>query len=265
MKRETLFAFVERLQAGGCYTFSSTEVREATGLGTNGFKVAAWRLVQARRIVGVRRGFYVIVPVEYRTSGILPPDWFINDLMRFVGQPYYVGLLSAAELHGAAHQRPQAFHVITSKPMRAVEVAGLRIRFFKKTDLAATPLMPKRTFTGDIQVSTPAATALDLVAYERSIGGLNRVLTVLQELGESIERADLVKAAQASQRLAHIQRVGWLLDKAGHEPVTGKLLEWLMQQRGRKPVPLAQAQPAKGQPRDPKWNVIVNVTVEGDL
>ena len=126
MKRQTLAGFVERLQSVARYSFTKEQARQSTGLRANGLKVAAWRLEHAKRIVGVRRGFYVIVPVEHRAGGILPPDWFINDLMEFLGQPYYVGLLSAAELHGAAHQRPQAFHVITTKPTREIEAAGKR-------------------------------------------------------------------------------------------------------------------------------------------
>jgi predicted transcriptional regulator of viral defense system len=264
MERETLAKFVDRQQSVGRYTFTKEEAQRVTGLRVSGFKVAAWRLMQAKRIVGVRRGFYVTVPVEYRASGILPPDWFIGDLMKFLGQPYYIGLLSAAELHGAAHQRPQAFHVITSKPTREVEVAGLRIRFFKKANVSVTPQVKKRTFTGDIAVSTPAATALDLVVYQRSIGGLDRVLTVLQELGESIEPASLIATVQADQRLPYVQRLGWLLDRAGHERLTGTTQEWLAQHR-TKPVALAPSLPSKGFPRDAKWNVIVNTEVESDL
>lgn len=264
MKRESLSDFVERRQGVAHYTFTKGEAQQATGLRANGFKVAAWRLEQSKRIVRVRRGFYVIVPVEYRAGGILPPDWFINDLMEFLGQAYYVGLLSASELHGAAHQRPQAFHVITTKPTREVEAAGLRIRFFKKTNVSATPQVKKRTFTGDISVSNPAATALDLVAYERRVGGLGRVLTVLQELGESIAPYGLVEAVKADYRLPNIQRLGWLLDKAGHEALTGNLHKWLGRHK-TKPAALAPSLPIEGYPRDLRWNIVVNTEVESDL
>ncbi|MCX6910368.1 MAG: type IV toxin-antitoxin system AbiEi family antitoxin [Verrucomicrobia bacterium] len=264
MPRESLSEFANRLQSGGRYTFTKTEAQKATGLRANAFKIAAWRLQQQKRIAGLRRGFYVIVPMEYRAAGILPPDWFVDDLMKFIGQPYYVGLLSAAALHGAAHQQPQVYCVVTSKPVRVIEAARVKIRFYKKADLQATPTVKVRTFTGDIPVSNPAATALDLVAYEKQVGGLDRVMTVLQELGESINAETLVQAAEANPQLAFVQRLGWLLDKAGFEAVTGKLRDWLGK-RGVKPVVLDTAQPAKGFPRDPKWSVIVNTEVEGDL
>lgn len=44
--------------------------------------------------------------------------------MKFLGQPYYVGLLSAAALHGAAHHQPQEFQVVTNKQFRPAVLVG---------------------------------------------------------------------------------------------------------------------------------------------
>ncbi len=263
-KSESLARYVDRLQEVAQYTFVRDEALKQTGLSPSAWKAALWRLQQKKRVVVVRNGFYVIVPSEHRTRGILPPDWFIHDLMKFLNQPYYVGLLSAAALHGAAHQRPQAYHVITSRATRMIEVAGVRIRFFKKENLQGVPVQKVRTFTGDILVSSPEATALDLVAYERGIGGLNRVLTVLQELGEKIEPDALRKAVEANAPLACVQRLGWLLDKAGHKAATPKLQAWLGR-RKTKATRLDASKSGRGFPRNDKWNVIVNTKVEGDL
>ena len=264
MSKQSLAKYVNQIQAAGRYTFTTVEAQEVAELSKDALKKSLSRLEEQKRIVVVRRGFCVIVPLEYRSSGILPPDWFIDDLMRFLGQPYYVALLSAAELHGAAHQRPQTFQVITSRATREAKAAGLRIRFFKKANVTATQIVKKRTFTSDISVSSPAATAFDLVAYERHVGRLSRVMTVLQELGEGIEADSLVAAAQAGEELAHVQRLGWLLDKAGFGLATAKLQEWLGH-RKTKAVALDPSRPAKGFTRDPKWRVIVNAEVEGEL
>jgi len=52
--------------------------------------------------------------------------------MAYLEQPYYVGLLGAASLHGAAHQQPQQFQVVTTTPQREVRKKGLAIRFFSR-------------------------------------------------------------------------------------------------------------------------------------
>ncbi len=66
---------------------------------------------------------------------------------------------------------------------------------------ADVPLTQVKVQTGHIPTSTPEATALDLIRYARRIGGLDRVLTVLQELGEVIEPGNLEEAAKSDSSL----------------------------------------------------------------
>ena len=103
----TAQAYVEGLLARGRHTFTGEEAQAA--LGSSG--VAAYHSPRRLRKNGwlamPRRGFYLIVDPGYRELGALPPAAWIDDLMRFHGAPYYVGLLTAASLHGAGHQRPQ--------------------------------------------------------------------------------------------------------------------------------------------------------------
>jgi hypothetical protein len=66
-------------------------------------------------LITPRRGFYVIVPPQFMSWGAPPPSWYIDALMRHEGRPYYVGLLKAAELHGATHHAVMEFQVVTDK------------------------------------------------------------------------------------------------------------------------------------------------------
>ena len=66
------------------------------------------------KICSVWQGLYAIIPVEYSSVGMIPPVLYIDDLMKYLGRPYYISLLSAAVFYGAAHQRPQEFSVITT-------------------------------------------------------------------------------------------------------------------------------------------------------
>jgi len=80
-------------------------------------------------IAQIRQGFYVIIPPEYSKQGIIPPYLYIDDLMKSLDKPYYVGLLSAAALYGAAHQQPTGYTVITQSPApRSID--KLKILFF---------------------------------------------------------------------------------------------------------------------------------------
>ena len=257
-----LASWIDDRQAVGLYYFTREEAIQSLKITEEAFRKAAARLAKKIRIVRIRSGFFVIVPLEYRASGVLPADWFIADLMAYLEQPYYVGLLSAAALHGAAHQQPQQFQVVTTAPQRRIQKNNLSLRFFFKTNFDATPVTQIKVQTGYMVVSTPEATALDLIRYSRSIGGLDRVITVLQELGETIDAKKLLEASRKEGNLAYAQRLGWLMEKAGHTNVEA-LSQWVTDQ---KPLParLDPSQPAKGARKNDRWQLLINATVEGD-
>ena len=96
---------------------------------------------------------------------------------------------------------------------------------FRQDRVREAPRTQFKVQTGYIPVSTPEATALDLLRYSRWIGGLDRVYTVLQELGEKVDPSKLLVAAKADGNLTYAQRAGWLLEKASFSEFhkTGRL------------------------------------------
>ena len=263
-KRAELSKWVDQLQSTGRYTFSRQEARTFNQASEIALKFALMRLVAKGRLIVPLRGFYVIVPLEYASAGTLPADWFIDELMKFRGRSYYVGLLSAAALHGAAHQQPQELQVVTSKPMRPVRAKRTRIRFFVKSRLAETPTISLKTMTGMIPVSTPEATAFDLIRYASGAAGLDNVATVFTELSERIDPKALVATAKKEADLSAVQRTGYLLDECSPKPVTGPLLEWLAKQKPHL-VPLRPERNPKSHKRDLRWQIVINENVEADL
>ena len=114
-----------------------------------------------------------------------------------------------------------------------------------------------------MRVSTPEATALDLLRYVESVGGLNHVATVLAELAEEIEGERLVEAARAEE-MSVAQRLGFLLDLVGAMEAAAPLGHW-MAQRHLRPVLLRPSAGSKSASKSLPWQVIVNETVEPDL
>ena len=100
--------YLDELQAGGIYTFTFSDIRRRfSEIQERSLQVSLSRMTGKGRIVVVRSGFYIIIPPEYSHPGILPPALYVDDLMKYLGKEYYVGLLSAAALLGSAHQQPQ--------------------------------------------------------------------------------------------------------------------------------------------------------------
>jgi predicted transcriptional regulator of viral defense system len=257
-------SWVDSRQEQGLYFFTREEAIQTLQFTEEAFKKAAARLAKKNRTLRIRSGFFVIVPLEYRVTGILPAEWFIADLMAYLEQPYYVGLLSAASLQGAAHQQPQQFQVVTTAPQREVRKKGLAIRFFFKTNFSATPVTKIKVQTGHIIVSSPEATAIDLIRYARSIGGLDRAITVVQELGESMNSSHLIDAVKAEGNLVCAQRLGWLMEKAGHAELVLNLAR-LIDAKNPPVTRLDPSLPAGEAQKDARWRLLINTDVEGDL
>lgn len=260
-KARSLLEFVDDLQSSGRYSFTREEAGAACGLSDVLLRQAAGRLQARGRLVMPRRGFYVIVPLEYRTAGAPPPAWYVDALMRFHGRPYYVGLLSAAALNGAAHQQAQQFQVMTDRAMRPVVVGRARLEFFFKKHTEATQVEAVKVETGSMRVSTPEATVFDLVRYPEAAGGFGHVVTVLAELAERIRGRRLLEVAKAESDLAAVQRGGLLLAAAGAGDKVNLLADWLWAQRPRTIV-LRADRPVEGAERDARWRVLVNERVE---
>lgn len=256
--------WIDGLQAAGRYTFTREEVAQALPASDLALQAALGRLVRRGRIAAPRRGFYVIVPLEYRAMGAPPPPWWIDALMRWEEQQYYVGLLTAASIHGAAHQAPQVFQVVTDRALRTARAGRHEVQFLVKANAAATPTTATTTPTGAMRLSTPEATALDLVRYAGPSGQLDHVALVLSELAEAMEPEKLEALAQGpTVESATVQRLGYLLQRLGQDWLAASLAA-VVSKRATVRVPLVPALPVRGFPADAKWKVIVNAEIEVD-
>lgn len=253
-------AHIDELQQDGIYTVTRLELEERTGAPRRAVMAAVGRLKRSGRLVEPRRGFLVIVPLEYRSVGSLPASWFIDDLMRFLGQPYYVGLLTAAAIHGAAHHRPQEFQVVTDRPTRPITVGRVRIRFVQKSANHEASVQEVKTETGTMRVSTPEETAFDLVRYAPVAGHLDNVATVLADLAPQLDPERVVEVAGHFEESV-AQKLGYLLDLVGATDRTAKLHAWLTA-RNPSRAPLVYGPRPFAAPVDPRWNVVVNRTIE---
>jgi predicted transcriptional regulator of viral defense system len=235
----------------------------ALGVSAAAAKLALNRLAKKQLIASPARGFYVIVPPEYRSLGCLPADQFIPALMKRLHLPYYAGLLTAAQYHGAAHQRPQEFQVFLKKNRRPMQCGLVRVAFMARKLLTGVPLQSFNTPRGTVLVSSPEATALDLVGYADRAGGLNQVATVLSELAERINPERLAPAARTAP-VPWAQRLGYLLEHVGYAAKTPALKEYVREHAGQSALLLPKA-PRKRSHRDQGWKLYVNASVEGDL
>jgi predicted transcriptional regulator of viral defense system len=254
--------YIAGLMQAGRYLFSSVEAATALGASADAVKLAFNRLRRKGEIASPGRGVYVIVPPEYRSLGCLPADQFIPALMAHAKAPYYAGLLTAAQYHGAAHHRPQEFQVMVEKARRPIECGLVRIAFHVRKRLSEVPTQNINTPRGFLAVSTPAATAFDLVGYETQVGGLDAIATVLIDLAERLEPQELATLAP-SVPLPWVQRLGYLLELIDEAPRAQHLKDFVSA-RARDVVALQPSVSRDGATRSREWKLFINADIETD-
>ena len=262
IKYNQLDSYLKEVRSQGRYAFTLDELKNEFQIQYPAIKQRLHRLKLKNEIAAIRQGFYVIIPAEYSKPGMLPPYLYIDDLMKSLNKLYYVGLLSAAALHGAAHQQPMGYTVVTESSAPR-DINKLNIVFFPKQNFICEGIIQQKTAAGYIHVSSPERTALDFFDYIHKFG-VNRITTVLQELVETMKPADLAKTAKKFPNTAAIQRLGYILE---NEVGAGKLSDALykvLMERQFFPIPLALHKGKKGV-TDGKWKIIKNMLIESDL
>lgn len=96
---------------------------------------------------------------------------------------------------------PSSFRFSLPRPVARSSAARWRSLSWSER-LDEVPVQRLNTPRGTITVSTPEATALDLVDYQHHAGGLSQVTTVLAELAEKINDEKLAVAAAPRENVA---------------------------------------------------------------
>jgi len=203
--------YIDEVASKGRLSFTLADLCATTGLSHKAARDQIARLDKKAVRVSPRKDFFVIVRPEQRAMGAPPASWWLDAYFRQEGRPYYIGLLSAAAEFGSQHQAVQEVQVVTDRPMQELTIGRQRVKFFVKRNTAQTPTTTPENAFAPVAVSTPAATALDLLRYADRIGGTGRAVEAISGMAKHLERADVTRAVNAEPETATLQRFGHLL------------------------------------------------------
>lgn len=261
--------WVEECQSKGKFAFSLAELKKSfENDSETALKRVLDRLSEKKKVVSIFKGYYVIVPPQYSSKGMLPPAMFVDGLMKFLERKYYIALLNAAALHGSSHQQPQEYFIVTSYPtLRATSKKGIKINYISTRQLPPESLtQKKKTETGYITISNPLLTTIDLINYEKKIGGLNRASTVINDLVENIKRNEISEELIKYTSVSSLQRLGFILDEVLNKKELAEKIFSLCKKTGIKfyLVPLKASGKKSKEKINEKWKLMVNTEIEID-
>ena len=259
------------LLSSGKVSFTRADAMSALNLSPTAFQKAAKRQQLKHALLSPRQGFYVVIPPQRAVWGAPPASAYIDDLMRHENAPYYVGLLKAAELHGATHHAVMAFQVVTDKRLPMLRVGRSVIQFLYRKEMAAVSdaVVDQKTETGTMKVSSPELTAFDLVRYWYGVGSVDGIATVLVDLGQKINADKLAVLVPAFEQTV-TQRLGYLLEAVGHVShghALHRMMErigaprWIELEPGQSSDPALRREVAE---KNSRWHVLVRRIPEPD-
>ena len=249
----------------GKATFSIVDVKDAFAeRPSKSINTELSRQVSRGRVQSVYRGFYVIVPVQYQLKGVIPPVYYVDDLMDYVGKPYYVGLLSAAALHGATHQRVMKTQVMTVVPRIKTSGKNSLLDWNYRQEIPEAFVMKKNAEIGTLRYSGPELTAVDLVQFASHVGGYQRVATVLAELMDSVNMGKVDELLPFTT-VATVQRLGYLLECVlSRQDQADALFQVLKMQGSWNSILLNNDQARREEVPANRWHVNGNIDIEVD-
>lgn len=262
----TVSEYIRQLLSFEEYSFSLEEVTAKSSKNSTAVRRELNRLIEKKEILNLRKGFYLIIPPRYSNTQKLPLQLYSEKLFKFLKRKYYIGLYSAAKIHGASHQQTQRDYLIIESPkLNAIRKKNFDIQFHTTGNWPKNNIEKKKSDAGMYKVASPTLTFIDMIHHHTKLGGLNRMLASLEELTEEIIEQDLHSLLNWYNNRSSLQRTGFLLDELlGSNPFSDMIFEKI-KQYPLYPILLSPKKNEKPGSVDNRWKIDVNLMLESDL
>ena len=166
----------------------------------------------------IKRGVYVFSPLEYGEGGaginemLIPPRFFPR-------KNYYIGYSTMYNYYNLTDQLFQAMYILnTSLQRRQKKICGVIFNFLRVKEDRMYGLEKIEINGQEIIISSLERTLLDLIYFNKSVGGITSALEILRrELKK--DRCDIRKFIRFAAQFPNIKtrkRIGVLLEEMGY-------------------------------------------------
>lgn len=259
--------WIKEQEQRGITTFSFQQIRRVFAERSDKvLKSEVNRLTLSKRIQNVYRGFYVIIPTQYKLKGIVPPTYYIDELMKYLDKPYYVGLLSAAAIYGASHQRAMRTQVVTIGPRSRTSSRNILLDWNYRQQIPNELIECRNGEMGRINYSSAELAAVDIIQFASNIGGYQRACTVLAELVEVLDM-NKIESVLPYTSTSVMQRLGYILEFILFEEVKANQLYNIMREQKNSyfnSVLMSPEHPKLENNESNRWRINMNIEIEID-
>lgn len=263
-KKNYLLDYIESRQKKRIYYITKKETLEDVNVNQINFNAASRLLGKKNKLYKIHPNFYIIVPLEYQDEKCPPPSLFFDSFMAFLGQDYYVSLLSAVAFYEENLMTEPDFQIMITKLRRPIHTPSYTIQYFTKKHWPSVGIVRVNTSYGFLNISSPELTAFDLVKYIYATGGDKNLKKALKSFAKKIRSDQLAELAEkmksARAEIIHWQRLGYLLDEMGEIDLTAPLAQWIKATNPKSGYlnPPKADKPIINEEKNIKWKLLIN-------
>lgn len=216
-------------------------------------KKVSHSLMKKRWIMPLKRGLFVIVPLDVGVQGAAA--FAISNLIipSYLVKNYYLSYGSALHYHGFSDQLLREIFVATVQAKKPVKLRDSKVIFIH---------LKKRKFFGiqkisvegkEVRIANKEKTIIDCLEKPQFCGGIEEVAKAIYFNFEDLDISKLVAYGKKMHNSGILKRLGYLLEKLQGEKIKIKLSKnyFLLDPLGKK----------KGK-YDNKWKIIINKKID---
>ncbi len=172
-------------------------------------------LAKRNRLIQLRRGRYLIVPLKAPNQLWMPNEYVIASL--WMGEiPYYIGYSSMYNYWGFTEQIPQSVTVLNTMKEWKRNIKNIRYVAVKVSSRKMYGIKKIRIDEEDISISDKERTLVDFIF--KPMGAWENVQSVINEQTGKIDLQKFVRYLIKFPVVAVRKRAGVMLEKAGVSP-----------------------------------------------
>jgi len=236
--------------------FSMGDARQILGAKA---KQALSLLSKKKWVLRLRRGLYVIVPIDAGVRG--SESFIVHDFVMasHLASPYYVGFWSALNHHGLTDQIPRTVFVATTRPRKPLKVLTSTFRFVQLAPARFIGIETAKFDGAEVLISSKEKTLVDCLDHPELAGGVEEVAKAIYFNHRELDWAKVKRFALKGGSVAVFKRLGHILERCGLLETHCRVLGGVVLTEGY--PKLDKIASAKGKISE-RWKLRVNVVLD---
>lgn len=170
-------------------------------------------LIQKKWILHLKRGLYVIVPLDIGVKG--SEDFIVHDFViaSHLAKPYCIGFWSALNYHGLSDQIPKSVFIATDRAKKPISILNTEFVFVKISKNKLIGIEKIEVDDQKVNISNINKTIADCLDHPEHSGGIEEIARAIYFNYKELNFRIIKDYALKMRNMTILKRLGYILEK----------------------------------------------------